>query len=110
MVGTGGIVSAAKNGIVLDKVSIRLNNATKEPIVVLFNKHSLQVDDIYMAFDTMESEALFLQDLYFALEEYNNIPERSRITSGKKEVTVDQLLAEARRDIKNTSGEKDGEK
>ncbi len=110
VVGKEGLVSAVKNGKALKVVDIRINDATKTPIIVLFHANAMQVDDTYIAFETPEAEALFLQDLYFALEEYNNVPQKSRITNGKKNVTVDQLLAEARKEAKNTSGDTDGEK
>jgi len=110
-VGEEGILTAARFGKAVKVIDIRVNGAVKKPLTILFNENHLQVEDTHIIFESHEAEVLFLQDLYFVLEEYSEIPTKSRITNGQKEVTIDQLLAEARKDIQKTSqGDIDGEK
>jgi hypothetical protein len=90
----GGIINIQDsfgNQIYDSYIELKLNN--EKPMGIYTYPKSISIDNkVFIQFEKEEDEYMFIQDLYFMLEELNNIDPKSRVTSPKVEVTYEELM------------------
>lgn len=96
-----GILFMKEGGRDVDQLLLKVTNAVKEPIRIQFNQTTVQINTFTVSFNTLDSEILFLQDLYFALEEINDVGDEHRITSRDRVIDLETLIKQAQGEHKN---------
>lgn len=95
-------IAYKKDGVPLEYIRIRISDRIKDPISIKFTESYVAIDDIIVEFENYSEEVLFLQDLYFILEECNRVPSKLRMTNSEKIITAEDLLKEAEERFEKT--------
>lgn len=88
-----GIERITCEGKDVDSICIKVSNAVGNPIQILYQKTNININEIYnVHFEHLDYEVMFLQDLYFALEEVNSLSGTQRITDGTKITSFEDIM------------------
>jgi len=75
------------------RMFLDLSGGLENPLSVVFYEDFVQVGEYSVFFDTKEDEIYFLSDLYFMLEEVNEVDGKQRFSTHDRVVTQEQVLS-----------------
>ena len=84
---------------------VRVDDVRLNPLKININSSTLvsYVNDYVLEFSDLVGEEEFFNELFFVIEELNNVPEEDRISSGNKIINLNEELI-------SLKGEKNGKK
>lgn len=95
-------VKSIKEGVSeVESLRFGLSGAIKNPVIITFSPKAVNINNKYwIEFTHIDEEIGFLHDVYFALEEVNEVPTEQRLTDGLKVTTLEQIIEQAKRSSK----------